>query len=468
MTGSGLNFLLQPPSVIEGEERLTIARLAVSVNDEAIWPAAGDEDVFLEIQIDDLLSHLTEFWKPLALRQTYPIPVAPYRPMQLRLKAEERWENVPPEVAEHEDELICAFEEAHDLSHCFGGYFDLAPLWLLRAGDSMIVDSSAGLRTVPFQQAWAKITRLGDEIAARLSCRTGRWSKLIEQWRRRDSGDPAVLLAWATSLDRSVASALASDGVLSKPKSVVEAANDNDELRVAARMASALPPSQIRQILDAIRTFGKSEAARLYRLSEEVSENIVRDHDGKRAYEQGEAAAQFVRRQLGLSSQSKTDIRKILLELGVVIEPRSVQPVSLDALAVWGDRFGPAILLNQNSRRETEAAARVTLAHELCHFLLDRGHALSAVEILNSRMPPYMEQRAKSFAGEFLLPYADAAECWRLASYPDHVEGLEVVVKFLQRHFGVTKAVAAWKLEHGAQRQGVDLKAQLDEIAPVR
>lgn len=467
MTGNGLKFLLQP-SAIDGEKRLTTARLAVRVDDEPVWPAAGAEDVSLEIQIDDLLSHLTEFWKPLALRQTYPIPVAPYRPMQLRVKAEERWENVPPEVAEREDALVCAFEEAHDLSHCFGGYFELAPLWLLRSGDRMIVDSCAGLRTAPFDQAWAEISRLGEEIAERLSTQAQRWSRLIERWRQRDRGDPAVLLAWATSLDRSVASALARDGVLSEPKRVVEAATDNDELRIAARMASALPDGQIRQILNIIHTFGKSEATRLHRLSELVLEHIAQHHDGKRAYEQGEAAARFMRRRLDLPSQSETDIEKILSDLGIVIERRTVQPASLDALAVWGDRFGPAVLLNMSSKRETKAAARVTLAHELCHLLLDRGHALSAVEILNSRMPPYMEQRAKSFAGELLLPYEDAAECWRLASCPDHVDGLEGVVKFLQRRFKVPKAVAAWKLEHGAQRQGVDLKAPLDEIAPDR
>ena len=428
MTGSGLKFLLQPSSIEGGGALLTTTRFSVRVDDEAIWPTAGDDDESLEIQIDDLLSHLTEFWKPLCLRQTYPIPVAPYRPLQLRLKAEERWENLPPEVAEREDELICGFEEAHDLSHCFAGYFELAPLWLLRAGEAMIIDSRAGPRSTPFEQASEELSRLGEEIAARLSTKAGRWSKLIERWRQRDSGDPTVLLAWTTSLDPSVASALATDGLLSKPRSVAEAANDNDELRIAARMASALPPRQIRQILDIIRGFGKSEAPGLDRLSELVSHHVAEQFAEKRAHEQGEAAARFVRQHLDMAPQSAIDVRKILSDLGVVLEPREVEPASLDALAVWGNSFGPSVLLNLNSKRGTEFAARVTYAHELCHLLLDRGHALSAIEILNSRMPPDMERRARSFAGEFLLPSDAAAECWRLANLPDRGEELAGVV----------------------------------------
>jgi len=96
------------------------------------------------------------------------------------------------------------------------------------------------------------------------------------------------------------------------------------------------------------------------------------------------------------------------------------------------------------------------------------GDALGAVEILNGRMPPEMERRAKSFAGELLLPSEAAAETWRRANCPDRGEALAAVVGSLQRRFRVPKPVAAWKLEHGALLRGVDLKAQLDEIAPNR
>jgi Zn-dependent peptidase ImmA (M78 family) len=467
MSGAGLKFLLNLPSPDDGEGHFTTAEFAVLVDDEPVWPAAGAEGVFLEIQIDDLLSHLAEFWKPLLLRQTYPIAVSPRRPMELRAKADERWEKLP-EVAEHEDALVCAFEEAHDLSSCFAGYFDLPPLWLLRSGDRFTIDTRAGARTSPFEQAWAETSRLGDEIADHLACRPDRWSNLIDSWRRRDIGEPSTLLAWVTSLDPDTATKMIDDGILSAPVGVVDAANDNDELRIAARMASALPAEQIRQILTLIRTFGKSSAPDLDRLGEWTTRHVCESFASRRAHEQGEAAARFVRENLGLPSQSAVDMPALLSKLGVSLEPRGVEPSSLEALAIWGDRFGPAVLLNSSSRRGVGRAANVTLAHELCHLLLDRGHALGAVDILNSRMPPDVERRAKSFAGELLLPSATAAEAWRLAHCPASLVELTELVQSLANDFEVTRSVAAWKLDHAARQQGKNLEALLDQIAPHR
>jgi len=470
MNATGLKFLIRPASPVGEEILLTSGRISVLVDDHCVWPAADAEDVSLDIQIDDLLSHLTEFWKPLMLRQTYPIPVSPYRPMQLRAKAEDRWEKTPPEVAEREDEQLCAFEEAHDLSRCFAGYFGLQPLWLLRAGERMIVDSSAGFRTVPFAQASVELTRVGDEIADRLAdSRDRKWTKLIERWRTRDQGDPTTLLAWTTSLDRDTASSLAKDGTLSAPNSVKEAANDNDELRIAARMASALPPAQIREILSVIRTFEKQNAPALYRLSDHVCRHVDDHFAFKRAHEQGEAAARFVREQLNLPTQLPVDIEAIMKSLGIKIVPRKVKPTNLDALAVSGMHFGPAVLLNLESNHGgRRKAARITLAHELCHLLLDHGHALSAIEILNSRMPPDIERRAKSFAGEIMLPSNAAVETWRHEGSPRSLEGLKGVVKTLETDFDVTRSVATWKLEHGLSQQGIDLSVLLDAIAPYR
>ena len=96
-----MHFLLKPSSGSKG--RSTIAALTVLVDGVAVWPVADVPDISMEIPIDDLLSHLVEFWEPLALRQTYPLPVAPMRPMELRMEAERRWDEQPAETAERED-----------------------------------------------------------------------------------------------------------------------------------------------------------------------------------------------------------------------------------------------------------------------------------------------------------------------------------------------------------------------------
>ena len=69
-------------------------------------------------------------------------------------------------------------------------------------------------------------------------------------------------------------------------------------------------------------------------------------------------------------------------------------------------------------------------------------------------MPIRIEQRARSFAGEFLLPGRTAAGWWEAAGGPRNLEGLRAVLIELERHFAVPRAVSAWKLEHGLQARG--------------
>ena len=475
MSDGKLKFSLGWISAEEGSHRVTTAVLGVSIGEFAIWPVEGASEVSLEIQADDLLSHLVEFWKPLILRQTYPIGARPDRPSFLRAEAERRWSGQPSVVAEREGELVTAFEDAHDLSRCFAGQFGLPPLWLVREGEKMLVETRSALHLPAFSATRDALVQAGNEIAERLvSSGDERWADLVEAWRDRDDGDPAVLLAWSASLDRETARRLRADAILSAPKSVKEAADDNDELRVAARMASALPPEQIRQIIRLAKGLTKQPAPKLDAIGSRTFEYIDRHFADHRPYEQGEAAANFLREQLDLASVGAVDIFGLIEDFGAALLLERVEPSTLFALAVWGRHHGPAILLNEGSLRTRRTglgqnpAARVTLAHELCHLLLDRGHALGAVEVLNSRMPLPVEQRAKAFAGEFLLPGRVAADSWLKAKSPRSMDGLGALLRNLARRYGVTRSVAAWKLEHGLQRHDVDLRIQLDAVSPNR
>jgi Zn-dependent peptidase ImmA (M78 family) len=133
------------------------------------------------------------------------------------------------------------------------------------------------------------------------------------------------------------------------------------------------------------------------------------------------------------------------------------------------------VLLNEQAMKSPPGVdfsdnwlARVTLAHELCHLLLDQEHTLTAVEVLHSRMPLNIERRAKAFAGEFLLPGTVAAEQWKKEKSPRSLTELDEFLSNLSRDFGVTRSVAAWKLEHGLHKEDVDLRILLDAVAPNR
>src|SRR5437868_1014826 len=98
MNSDGLKFDLNWESKVKRSDPSTTACLTVLVDGEAVWPVEGTPEVGLEIQVDDMLAYLSEFWKPLVLRQTYPIATTPDRPSHLRAVAESRWESQPSEV----------------------------------------------------------------------------------------------------------------------------------------------------------------------------------------------------------------------------------------------------------------------------------------------------------------------------------------------------------------------------------
>lgn len=459
----------------DGERLLTTCALTVYADDVAIWPVHGDEEAGLEIQIDDLLSHLTEYWKPLVLRQTYPLGLNPARPTDLIHKARLRWAELPEEQAELEDESLEAFADCHDISRCFAGYFDLPALWMIRSGGQMLVETPAAIATPDFDAAIAGLVAVGDVIAQRLSQAGERWADLVAAWAARDEGEELSLLSWSTSLAPDVAKSFADEGLLQAPPTLSDAANDNDELRLAARMASALPVDQVREILTLVSAFPKTQAPDLDALADAARAFFLETLRSARPFEQGEGLADFVRDHLGLNVGDAFDIFGLIRRLGVDLRVHGVAPPTLDALAVSGARHGPAVLLNTEAVRaragvafEQSGRARVTLAHELCHLLVDGDNALSAVDVLDGLMPLEIEQRARAFGAQLLLPSRVAAREWFDLNAPQSREGLSATLDHLAERFIVTHSVAAWKLEHGARAHGVNLEAMLRSLAPQR
>ena len=455
-------------------DRLTTCGLSALVDGEAVWPVMGDATATLEIQADDLLSHLAEFWKPLLLRQVYPAPFNPGRPSRLRADALQRWAESPPEIADREDEVVTAFEDAHDFSHAFGGLFDLPSFWLMRAGDSFLCETQRKLWRLEYEIVHGALVDAGNALAGRLSEAGDKWDRLIAAWVQRDQADGISLLSWSAGLDPAMSRELVEDGLLEAPTSLADAANDNDELRIAARLAGALPPDMVREVIALARTFAGHPVDQLETLSGLCREQVEERYRSHPPYVQGEAAARRAREWLETGRDQPIDVFAIIRELGVEVRSDSVDPESLDGLAIWGSRFGPGMFLNLASERvsasnpntlERDHAARITAAHELCHLLVDGGHPTSAVDVLMSRMPVAIEQRAKSFAGEFLLPSRTAARMWENTGSPRDRAGLRGVLARLAEEFLVPLAVASWKLDHGLQFRNIDLSAQLASIA---
>jgi Zn-dependent peptidase ImmA (M78 family) len=472
-------FKLDWLDTCDGAECTTVAAITLLVNDVPVWPITGEDTYDFEWFVDELLAHLTECWKPLLLRQTYPIPVQPERPSFLLAEAEKRWADLPDAIVEKEQCGVAAFEDAHNLANAFGGITGLLPLWFVRDQDSMIIDTQEQCLRVPIREAISALAAVGNSIADRLqSADSRKWAKLLNAWQRRDEADGTRLLALTIGRDQKTAATLIAENVLEAPTSVTDAANDRDELRIAARMAGPMPLHQVKSVIEKFRSCDPLKAPKL-ETAAAAAADFMRSAglENARPHVQGNELAKWLRRQLNMSDDRSIDPVRILeRSYGVDVRFIDFGIPSLDAIAVWGAKHGPAVLLNSMSARVRPStkiwengAIRVTAAHELCHFLLDSEHGLSAVEVLGGRMPLRIEQRARAFAAEFLLPGSEAAAVWKKLGSPVDLEGLHEVISALCMKHKVTESVASWQLQHGASSLSQDALAQmLDQIVPHR
>jgi Zn-dependent peptidase ImmA (M78 family) len=256
---------------------------------------------------------------------------------------------------------------------------------------------------------------------------------------------------------------------------VMEAAKET-EVKVAARMAGALPADAIVEVIRAVLTCRSVNAQVLDEWSETVMARL-NTNDTAYPYEQGVTAADAMREILGIEDCARVDPFALFDQAGVVCHEMDLYP-DIDAVACWGPSHGPAVVINPSAKRlknrtavmRNSAQARVTAAHELCHLLLDRNHMVSTVEVLGGRTPIAIEQRARAFAPAFLLPKSQARKAWDEEGQPTDQAALDRLLRSLCRRFGVTRIVASWKIEHGIgnDAKAPIVRATLDQMLPNR
>jgi hypothetical protein len=308
-TESRMHFKIHWLDSFEGVECKTLASITLVSDGTPVWPVKGEDTHEFEWYVDELLAHLTECWKALVLRQTYPIPVRPDRPSFLLAEATRRWSTLPQSNVEAEEEQIAAFEDVHNLANAFGGISGLPPLWFLRDQDQMIVDTQELWMRVPFREAIDALVGAGDVIAARLQeADKEKWGKLVKAWMRRDEGEPTLLLALTIGRDKETAATLIAEKVLAAPKSVNEAANDDDELRIAARMAGPLPLHQVKTVIQKVKACDRRSAPKLQELAH-AARTLIESAElsDEKPYVQGSELAIWVRRTLELSADRTVD-----------------------------------------------------------------------------------------------------------------------------------------------------------------
>lgn len=392
-------------SLLWGQGKLTIAK----------QPAICDaQENAIEWTWIDLLEFLAKNWHYLLLEQTLPFDIKTPSLHTLMRDLECRWENMPEEQVENEEEHALSFLARHDLANAFKGIY-FPSIYILRLGKTFqitLLDTKQTLE-LSFEKVQIKLTQIANELVklAKPHSKEGsRAATAIQLWETRQERIAKQLIPLSTGMNESALQKIAANN-----QNFWEINNQDHladtELMAAARMTNGyLSLSQQEQMLKLIRQLPCQPTPELDQLSSQFTDQDFKQKTSP--YDQGYLAAQWLRKRLAISNDEPIQPKEILENWGVSIKRFTLENANLDALACWGANYGPAILINQmeKSTAAHEFGENSTLAHEICHLLLDRNTTMPVAEVLNGNSPERLEQRARAFAAELLLPRETAAQ----------------------------------------------------------
>lgn len=418
----------------------------LSVNGAPVWFAAAEPQVTrISWSWIELLEFLASKWTYLLAEQTYPLGLTPRTPSTLRADAETRW--VGQELFRSDlddDEELFRFEGRHDLARGLKG-IDLPSVLIVREGERAWVSTAERDHYVDFRSLVAALENIGNTIAAHIApASTERAKNAVKGWGARSTPDTSSLIRAATAIPLE---AFRSD---TKYQSLqfweLEASNLADsELAAAARLlpGTAISKAEIDTVFEEIRKIPKVPTPKLDALTVELAPMLA-EMAGEDPFRQGYAVALEVRNKLQLGD-GRVSPGEIIRSFGVHLLRQRLSE-GIDAVGCWGPRHGPAIVLNESGKRSSSVhGERATLAHEICHLLLDRERALPMAEVLGGKSPYQPERRSNAFAAELLFPR------WQARTIYKNAKNLEAALVKASEQFDVSRSLAAGQFLNASQ-----------------
>lgn len=391
----------------------------------------------------DLLEHLAGMWPWLCYEETYPLDSSPRHPGQLWERAQGCQGGLDA-LPDLEYDALVRFEHRHDL----GGGLDgiaLPSVLVLREGLFGWLACPEFQIAVkrPWRETLEVLQALGNTLADSIAESDGPAGHLVERWRQRECAAERLLLDLRSGFSASDRRCIRDDAEGEEFWEITGKKEMQDsELLAAARMtARSVDRDVVGGLIEAVRSLPMAETPELDALSDRVRSCLDSGDDDRQPFEEGHAAAACLRDALGLDGEKPfPDIEGYFRRWHVPIESWKIDREGrIDAVACWGPRHGPAVILNEieDGRLSLSGARRATLAHELCHLLLDRDGSLPMAEVLGGNAPVVPEQRANAFAAELLLPREKALATVAGAS------SLEDALHALMRDYDVSGQLAA-------------------------
>lgn len=387
----------------------------------------------------DLVEHLARAWPFLRFEETAPFGLVAAGPDKLRSRS--LLAGVPGRSESEVEQAVHGFQHRHDLAAGLKGVA-LPPVWLVRSGECVHVRAEESDSWLPVDAVLQILEEFAELVLSRVaSYSTPRGDAAAALWRRRASVAP--LRAWK------IRTGLPEQSYAEWAPTSAGAAQwwgdplgSDTPLMAAARLTAALPEDSRRAVLRAVAALAPCRTDRLDTLAEKAGP-VLAAVVGKRPFEQGYALALWLRETLG-NHGGPVDPQGLLESWGVHIGSLPDVAPDLDAVACWGPGHGPAVLVNETGRHaQARSGRRATLAHEIGHLLMDRARQLPVLEVLGGSTPFFVEQRARAFAAELLLPRDEAGRgvAWS--------ESFELAATRLQAEFGVSRQVLGWQIRNG-------------------
>ena len=424
--------------------------LGAWVDNECVWgKAEGETWTGVEWPLIEVLEHLSRVWPFLIHEERDPFGIidpASAPPSRLRALLEAQWRLNPS--TDEDERLLARFELTHDLSKAFNGAWPPF-LWLVRCGAKFLIESTQVLRWFDDCLIIQSLEQLGDEIADKIQPYTdGRGLAALNQWSQRRNTSLRRLLNISTGLPVPILEEISGN----LPFDIFWELNNSQpfecrELVAAARMASqCLSTKSLSNVLGFLRETKRHETPKLDAFCQEYTSRFA-NRPFEKPYEEGHFAAEWLREKEHLGTAPLVESELLLNSWNVEIGRLALDERGIDAIAAWGPLHGPLVLLNTNGSHVRHLGAlNVTLAHEICHLIIDRQEALPVAEVLGGKVMESVEARARAFAAELLLPRSQAYMFFR--DQVDRGYKIESVVRQLSRRFMVSKEVVAWQIRN--------------------
>lgn len=443
----------RPPSSAHPTlQDVTHGRLRLLLEGTPVWRGQQPQEGIVRSWLH-LLTFLSNAWPHLQLEQGFPFNAHPGPIQAVESQLGQRWDQTSSPRIQEEQLAFSHFNDRHNLAT---PYPNIPPLWIIREGNLSWIASETKLVRAAHEEIRDTLVQLGDAIANRLSLapEDADPATLIKAWQNRGAIATSDKLRIATGL---APADLASLEAHTEPQDFWETGEDPlelNELIAVARMASTLPLGEVATILEEVRKAPLIETPALDELSDSA-QLLLEDTITSPPYEQGHVVAEWLRSQIRTGETARVDPISLLGDWGIEVREVEINSTQVDAFACWGERHGPAIILNPRGKHNRSKGGRsATLAHEIGHLLMDRSDALPLVEVIGGRTSPLVEARARAFSAELLLPRRIAGA--KMA----HERNPESSLKSLQSTFGVSQELVAWQ----ARNSGVRLSSSIESF----